>query len=237
MNKRTCIKRICALLLSALILAPAVLAAEPEEEGLPMTELLEATPNQDWALLLVGPQNSLPAAYCVELARLQNGMEVDCRIYNDLNDMLTACWAAGLRPQVCSAYRTLETQTRLYNNKVARLRAQGYTWASAKKEAARWVALPDTSEHQTGLALDLVSADYPELTAKQADTPEQQWLMEHCWEYGFILRYPSEKTAVTGIGYEPWHYRYVGKAAAAAMHETGLCLEEYLLAGDADSPQ
>ena len=95
-------------------------------------------------------------------------------------------------------------------------------------EAARWEAPPGTSEHQTGLALDIVSARYQVLDSAQANTAEQQWLMAHCWEYGFILRYPADKTEITGIGYEPWHYRYVGRETAAAVHESGLCLEEYL---------
>ena len=103
-------------------------------------------------------------------------------------------------------------------------------------EAARWVAPPDTSEHQTGLALDLVSLDYQLLDEKQEQTPEQQWLMAHSWEYGFVLRYPSDKSAITGIGYEPWHYRYVGKEAAKAMHESGQCLEEYVGAAAVAAP-
>ena len=73
-----------------------------------------------------------------------------------------------------------------------------------------------------------MASSYQILDKKQDETAEQKWLMEHCWEYGFILRYPTDKSELTGIGYEPWHYRYVGKTAAAAMHETGLCLEEYL---------
>ena len=90
------------------------------------------------------------------------------------------------------------------------------------------MAVPGTSEHQTGLAVDLDSASYQVLNRKQEQTKEQKWLMEHCWEYGFILRFPSDKSDVTGIGYEPWHYRYVGKETALAMRDSGLCLEEYL---------
>lgn len=145
--------------------------------------------------------------------------------------------AAGLQPIVCSAYRTQATQTRLYNNKVSRLRAAGYSAEEARVEAARWVAPPGTSEHQTGLALDLVSLDYQLLDEKQEQTPEQQWLMAHSWEYGFVLRYPSDKSAITGIGYEPWHYRYVGKEAAKAMHESGQCLEEYVGAAAAPAEE
>ncbi len=182
----------------------------------------------DWRLLLVNPWNALPEDYAVELVSLSNGLQVDRRIYEDLEDMLSACRAAGLNPIVCSAYRTEATQTRLYNNKIARLRSAGWTGDALLTEAARWVAPPGTSEHQTGLALDIVSARYQVLDSAQANTAEQQWLMAHCWEYGFILRYPADKTEVTGIGYEPWHYRYVSRETAAAIHESGLCLEEYL---------
>ena len=81
----------------------------------------------------------------------------------------------------------------------------------------------------TGMAVDIVSASYQKLTRQQEKTAEQKWLMEHCWEYGFILRYPTDKSEVTGIGYEPWHYRYVGRETALAMRDSGLCLEEYLV--------
>ena len=182
----------------------------------------------DWRLLLVNPWNALPEGYEMDLVTLSNGLKVDQRIYEDLEAMLSACREEGLNPIVCSAYRTQATQERLYNNKIARLRAAGWTGEALLTEAARWVAPPGTSEHQTGLALDIVSAGYQVLDEKQEDTAEQQWLMEHSWEYGFILRYPEDKTEITGIGYEPWHYRYVGRETAAAIYESGLCLEEYL---------
>lgn len=229
-----------AVLLAALqLLTPAALAAETEEMMAPATELsvpaAEAEAGGDWSLLLVNPWTALPEGYGIELASLANGLRVDKRIYGDLQAMLDDCWKAGLRPLVCSAYRTQAVQTRLYHNKIARLQAAGVSAELAPAEAARWVAAPGTSEHQTGLALDIVSMSYQLLNERQARTAEQLWLMEHCWEYGFILRYPQEKTAVTGIGYEPWHYRYVGKEAAAAMRQSGLCLEEYLAAMEAEA--
>ena len=224
-------KRILALVLSALLLTTAALAAkEPEHTPPPPPEAesTQAPADESWKTLLVNPWSPLPEDFSVELVALKNGLTVDKRIYDDLHSMLTDCRKAGLQPVVCSAYRPLATQTRLYNNKVARLQAAGYSPETAKTEAARWVAVPGTSEHHTGLALDIVSIHYQHLTAKQAETAEQQWLMEHCWEYGFILRYPADKCDVTGIGYEPWHYRYVGRETAAAIQESGLCLEEYL---------
>lgn len=184
---------------------------------------------EDWQLLLVNPWNELPEDYEVRLKALPDGMKVDEKAYDDLSAMLQACRDAGLRPKICSAYRTQAKQTYLYNNKIARLRKAGYSKKAAEAEAGRWVARPGTSEHQLGLAVDIVSSSYQALTKKQEKTQEQKWLMEHCWEYGFILRYPNDKSEITGIGYEPWHYRYVGREVALDVRESGLCLEEYLL--------
>ena len=130
--------------------------------------------------------------------------------------------------RICSAYRTIEKQTELYENKVRRLEAEGMSHEKALERAAAEVTRPGTSEHHLGLAADIVARSYQILDEKQEETPEQQWLMKNCWKYGFILRYPTEKTEETGIIYEPWHYRYVGKEAAKEIWEKGICLEEYL---------
>ena len=239
------IRRILALLLAMLMLTGVCAAAEPQisAEGLAMMGVLDpksdlkdlpvledSAETEDWKLLLVNPWNKLPENYAatLKLKRLANGLQVDERIYDDLNAMLTDCWGAGLHPVVCSAYRPHATQVRLHNNKIARLRYAGYSCEAAVKEAGRWVAVPGTSEHETGMALDIVSYSYQLLDEAQENTAEQKWFMEHCWEYGFILRYPKDKTEITGIGYEPWHYRYVGRETAAKMKESGLCLEEYI---------
>lgn len=224
-----------ALLAAAVLSTPALAlsgtgttSALQSTQTAVLTAADQAVSQEDWQMLLVNAWHKLPEDYHVELKTLANGLQVDARIYDDLNAMLTNCREAGLEPIVCSAYRTEDTQTRLYRNKVSRLLSAGWSRDTVEQEAARWVAPPGTSEHQTGLALDIVSADYQLLDEQQAQTPEQQWLMAHCWEYGFVLRYPTDKCAVTGIGYEPWHYRYVGKEAAREMQQKGLCLEEYL---------
>jgi D-alanyl-D-alanine carboxypeptidase len=98
----------------------------------------------------------------------------------------------------------------------------------AYEETALNVALPGKSEHALGLALDLISNQYSELDEKQQTTAEAKWLAENCYKYGFILRYPPEKTNITGIVYEPWHYRYVGEEHAAKITERGITLEEYI---------
>ena len=208
---------------------------EAPADGEDVSAELPPAASEDISLLLVNAWNPIPEGYQVELAALDNGLQVDKRIYESLNTMLADCRAAGLDPIVCSAYRTESTQTRLYNNKVARVRASGVPEDQVEAEAARWVAPPGTSEHQTGLAVDIVAASYQILDEAQEDTAEQQWLMENSWKYGFILRYPVDKGDITGIGYEPWHYRYVGREPAESMYRSGLCLEEYLCLLEADA--
>ena len=129
---------------------------------------------------------------------------------------------------VCSGYRTVTRQTELFQEKIDELMVDGLTYDEAYTAAATVVAIPGTSEHNLGLAVDICATDYQLLDDAQAETPEQQWLMEHCAEYGFILRYPQGKEEITGIIWEPWHYRYVGVEAATEIMQSGLCLEEYL---------
>ena len=182
----------------------------------------------DWRLLLVNPWNPLPEGYEATLVKLKNGLFVDERCYPALQEMMDDCRAAGLSPVICSAYRSTDRQERLYNNQVDKLLALGYARAEAEPEAAKAVAVPGTSEHQLGLAVDIVDLNNQNLNESQEETAVQKWLMDHSWEYGFILRYPGGKSETTGIIYEPWHYRYVGQAAAREIYTQGLCLEEYL---------
>ena len=116
-------------------------------------------------------------------------------------------------------------------NKIKRLmKEEGYSRAVAAEIAKESVAVPGTSEHQLGLAVDIVADGYYVLDYTQAKTATQAWLMEHCWEYGFILRYPENTTEITGIIYEPWHYRYVGTEVSLELRDLGITLEEYLAA-------
>ena len=179
-------------------------------------------------ILLVNPWNYLPENYAAETVDINGWQYVDIRCYDALMQMLDDCRAAELSPYVASAYRTHGDQIYLYNNKIQRLINEGYSEAEARVLAGTVVAVPGTSEHELGLALDLVDNSYRNLDEAQENTPVQKWLMENSWKYGFILRYPSNKSDITGIIYEPWHYRYVGKVAAKEIYESGLCLEEYL---------
>lgn len=176
---------------------------------------------------LVNPWNYLPEDYEVELVKLSDGHEIAAVMQEPLEKMLADCEAAGHKTFLRSAYRTQSHQRSLYNNMVEKC-------GGNKAKAATIVALPGTSEHQLGLAVDITDYSYRDLNSAQEKTQTQQWLMEHCWEYGFILRYPNEKSAITGIIYEPWHYRYVGTELSMELKELGICLEEYLdmLTGD-----
>ena len=215
-------------------------AETASEEPTPVYSATEGSPAyvpsaepDDWRLRLVNPWNPIPEDYDLTLTQLINGQAIDERCYPDLQDMMDDCRGAGLSPLICSSYRTRETQEELYENKVQRLIAEGYNEETARTEAGTAVAVPGTSEHQLGLAVDIVDMNNQNLDESQEDTSVQKWLMEHSWEYGWILRYPKDKSDITGIIYEPWHYRYVGKDAAREIHALGVCLEEYL---DAANP-
>lgn len=199
-----------------------------EQEAPRMTEEEQKEEEEDWRLLLVNPWNPVPEGYEPALVQLSGGHAVEERCYPDLQEMMDDCRKEGLLPLICSSYRTQEKQEQLYEKEKRKWVQKGYSEEEAEREAGKSVALPGTSEHQLGLAVDIVDSNYQLLDVTQEETPVQKWLVENCWKYGFILRYPPEKSDRTGIIYEPWHYRYVGKEAAAEMRERGLCLEEYL---------
>ncbi len=195
----------------------------------PTPELREPTD----LLILVNPWNKLPEDYQPELEEIpqadtEDPLYVDVRCAEALRQMIADCKEAGNYPYICSAYRSLEKQQFLFNNKIRRLVLEGVDPDEAPEIAAMSVAKPNTSEHQLGLAVDIIDFFYTNLDKGQEETSTQQWLMENSWRYGFILRYPNGSSDITGIIYEPWHYRYVGEEAAAEIYELGVTLEEYL---------
>ncbi len=179
-------------------------------------------------ILLVNPWNKLPADYEVSLVNLTDRDRLETECAEALTKMLADCEAAGHKTMIVSAYRTREEQEYLFYRKVRSYVDMDWSWTLAEQEAAKSVAVPDTSEHQLGLAVDLIDINYGFLDEYQAQMPAQKWLMEHCHEYGFILRYPVGSTEITGIIYEPWHYRYVGVEIAQEIMNLGITLEEYL---------
>lgn len=176
--------------------------------------------------ILVNPWNYIPKDYEVELGKYGGKkMAKDC--IEPLKEMLADCKAAGHGVRVVSTYRTNAQQTYLHNRMINRYLGYGYSKTAAKKKASTISAIPGTSEHQLGYAFDIVDSAYVKLNYEQAKQPTQKWLMANSWKYGFTLRYPTGKSEITGIIYEPWHYRYVGKELAKELYDRDVCLEEY----------
>ncbi len=131
--------------------------------------------------------------------------------------------AQGYGLFVREGYRTQEEQQQLLEEKIEAYENEGKSKSEAKKLAEQWVAIPGTSEHQLGIAVD-INAD----ATKSSSDDVYSRLAENAYKYGFIKRYPSDKTDITGVINEPWHYRYVGKEAALEIYSSGICLEEYI---------
>jgi len=181
----------------------------------------------DWRLVLVNKHHPIPEDYTFELETIKDGMQCDKRIMEDLLTMMSEARKQGINLAIRSPYRTMDRQIYLFNRKINLYMGQGMSYMDAYKKTAEYVTVPGASEHQIGLALDITSDTYYTLDEGFEDTAEGKWLAEHSHEYGFILRYPKGKEYVTSIGYEPWHFRYVGVEAATVIKENDLTLEEF----------
>lgn len=186
------------------------------------SSLKTADTTKGWQLMVVNRNYRVPENYELEFIALSCGEKVEKRIYPDLQDMFDEALSEGVDLVVRSGYRSEEEQKTLFINKIAEFRSNGLKKNEAKEKALQWVAFPGTSEHQLGFAVDI--------NAENSTTDEKAyaWLSENAHIYGFILRYPEDKSEITGISYEPWHFRYVGKSHAKKIYEQGLCLEEYV---------
>ena len=171
--------------------------------------------------VLANQDNLLDGNFIPELSGLENGHYFDSRAVDSLKAFIKGARDAGLSVYLTSSYRSYATQEYLFNNKVAQ-------YGGDREAAARIVAIPGSSEHQTGLAADIVDKYYEYMNESLADTALSKWMKEHCAEYGFILRFPEDKQDITGIMFEPWHFRYVGEEAAKYIMEKGICLEEFV---------
>ena len=201
---------------------------QTEEEILEETKEEEEHLPEDWNLILVNKTHPIPEDYEVELKSIGSGHQIDARAYDDFKAMIQASKQDGVTIYVTSSYRDMDKQITLYEKKTDSYLQQGYCLEDALSKAGQVVAVPGTSEHHLGLAIDVVSSEYRKLDEKQENTKGFQWMKAHSWEYGFILRYPNGSTDITGIIYEPWHFRYVGLEAAKEIYERGITLEEYL---------
>lgn len=183
----------------------------------------------DWKQLLVNSWNPLPSGYeqAAELVDYDgNGNFIDARVKDALLSMMNDGSDYGLWGILL--YRSGETQQQYFEEEVADWEAKGYSASEAETMAATQVIRPGTSEHQTGLAVDILGGGYTSREEAFDSSETFAWLKEHCAEYGFILRYPKGKEAITGMDYEPWHFRYVGQEYAKEIMSRGITLEEFL---------
>ena len=204
----------------------SVTEPEPEEE--------EDIDNE-WAMFLVNKKNPLPSDYD---SRIETTMifeswreyYLDSRAAVYFEKMLNAAKEDGVDLLVVSAYRTIEYQQQNFDRSVQERVDKGMSYDDAYADTLAEVALPGESEHNAGLALDIMSEEYTSMDDDGFENTEAfRWLDKHAAEYGFILRYPKGKQEITGIIYEPWHYRFVGVYYANEIKESGLCLEEYYI--------
>lgn len=214
---------------------PADFAAGSAADAPSETE--EETPDfsaDDWRLILVNKQHPIPEDYDFTLATIKGSQKCDERIIDDLLDMMQAAREAGFNLLIISPYRSDARQEWLFDRKIKRYMGKGMSYMDAFKLASQVVMVPDSSEHQIGLSLDIVSDHYNSLTngdplkEEFGDTEAGIWLEENCARFGFIVRYPKGKEYITSVEYEPWHFRYVGVEAATIIMEQELTLEEFL---------
>lgn len=183
----------------------------------------------DWNLILINKQHPIPEDYQFDLGTITGNLQCDERIIPDLLDMLKQAKQDGIDLTICSPYRNLEHQQQLFEKKINIYMTQdSMSYLEAYKLASQAVTVPGASEHQVGLALDIYTPTYKNLDAGFGNTEAGKWLAAHCSEFGFILRYPEGKEYVTGIEYEPWHFRYVGKEAAQEITSQQITLEEFV---------
>lgn len=205
--------------------------SDPTESEAYRKQGTEPTANRSEDLLiLVNKDHVLDEDYSVDLHWLENGScAVAEEMYESLKRMLTEGSQDGREFVVASGYRSREKQQELLDEDIlAAIENQGLSWQEAYEQETKETMPPGYSEHETGLAADIVSLSYQILDEQQEYTAENQWLQENCSQYGFILRYPKGAEEITGVSYEAWHFRYVGETAAEEIMSRGITLEEYL---------
>lgn len=204
----------------------SVVEEEPEAPDLTATE----ADGSIGILRLANTQHPLPDGYVPPNLETMDGegRQLDARAAQPLRDMIAAARADGCQLVLSSGYRSYERQEELFAMMIVDYLNLGYSYGDAYAATKNLRNIPGTSEHQTGLAADIVAADYWTMDDGYAETDEAKWLVEHAADYGFILRYPADKEHITGTHFEPWHYRYVGVEDAQKIMAAGVCLEEYL---------
>ncbi|MDD6270813.1 MAG: M15 family metallopeptidase [Ruminococcus sp.] len=204
-----------------------------EPQAVPETKTAEKKPAtiipitdaEKWNLAIINTKYPLPDSYAPTLSNAINGsnIQLDSRVSERYAEMYAAAKLSGCVLTPYSGYHFYALQETNYNRKVNFYVNQGISAEEANQKASAQVLPAGCSEHNAGLAMDIVSA-----SSDFINTKEYKWLCENAYNYGFILRYPEDKTAITGMNFEPWHWRYVGTQAAKEMKEKNQCLEEYL---------
>lgn len=189
----------------------------------------------NWKLTLLNRNYKLPSGYVPKTAKIKLSEKdprrtakslnetLDYRVAPEYQKMYDAAAKEGIYLTPCSGYRSVALQESIFNRYVKGFEEQGYTTDEAKYKASNISLPPGTSEHNMGLAMDIINTK-----DLFKDSKEYAWLEKNAHNYGFILRYPKDKTQITNIMYEPWHWRYVGVEDAVKIKESGKCLEEYL---------
>ena len=206
---------------------------QPAENGAQQSTLTAAQAQailDDPRMILVSRTHPITEDYPVETKECGSATAINKTLQTEAADAFLSMQAAaakdGVDVRMQSGYRSVSYQKKLYDNKTQYYRDKGLSEAAAREKAAVIVNPPGCSEHNCGLAADLNSPEHTTLDTGFADTAAFRWLCENAEQYGFILRYPKEAESVTGITYEPWHWRYVGAENAALLNQSGLCLEE-----------
>ena len=180
-----------------------------------------------WEYRLANSEHNI-GSYTPQVAAIEDTAQFfDERAVDALESFLDAARAAGFSPYIMNAYRSYSTQNYIYNGRASQIAWPDYPTEEDYAQAAQYVAPPGTSDHQTGLGVDITDRYYNSLDASQMDQELLAWLRDNCAEYGFILRYPSNRASITGWD-EPWHFRYVGVEAARYIMSNNLCLEQFV---------
>lgn len=204
------------------------LTEKNREEVCKETEKKPQFSKNDWNLILINKNHPIPDDYQFTLGTIRGNMRCDERIIEPLTQMIAHAEEDGIHLSVCSPYRDMERQSYLFERKIKSYRRKGMSYLKAYQMSSQTVTVPGASEHQVGLAVDINCDSYWKLDEGFADTDAGRWLADHSWEHGFILRYPKEKEDITGIQYEPWHFRYVGMEAAEIIAKNKITLEEFI---------
>lgn len=195
------------------------------------SKCLEIYNNNKELLILANRDNPLPSDYTPFLRHICDGrLEASVELYDGLTRMFADAELQGYNYWIASAYRSAERQQQLVDEDVRICMERGMSYNDSLEEVYRETMPAGCSEHQTGLALDILCSGNSVMDASQKDEPGNKWLRKNCYKYGFILRYPEDKSGITGVNFEPWHFRYVGKEAAKFIMKNDITLEEFCTA-------